>query len=320
MKKNRQGKGFILGFIVAALIFNMVIPAVAATVKQARITYKDIKIQLDGKTITPKDTAGRVVDPFIMGGTTYLPIRAVGEALGLYVGWDNNTNTVILKSKIPDPTPAPTPTPTPGGSVSYAISNQKCEVKTNILGDTAYTAFVEVENTGSSNLYLKDATFDFEDPSGKLLATEKMVNSGPNVIAPGEKGYFFDSGILEGDITPNTNYIFKPHIKVLEAKVDLVRYSISNTSMTERDYGRVGVVGRITNNTQEKGNLISILVVLYGKGGTPVYVDSTSVIRLDPGETASFDTYGIPIEDFGLSPSDIESYDIIACPYQYQYD
>ena len=51
---------------------------------------------LRGRVFTPKDAAGNVVEPFIMNGTTYLPVRAVGEALGMSVNWDGNTHTVYL--------------------------------------------------------------------------------------------------------------------------------------------------------------------------------------------------------------------------------
>lgn len=64
--------------------------------KTVSITYRDIKVVLDGKQLELKNSAGATVEPFIMGGTTYLPLRVVGQALGISVGWDNVTNTVSL--------------------------------------------------------------------------------------------------------------------------------------------------------------------------------------------------------------------------------
>ncbi len=78
--------------------------------------YSDIKIYVNGAAITPKDANGNIVEPFIVNGTTYLPIRAIGEALGKDVSWDGTTNSVYLTDqKLPtEPveTPAPSPTPT----------------------------------------------------------------------------------------------------------------------------------------------------------------------------------------------------------------
>ena len=61
--------------------------------------YRDIKIKLDGTEITPKDANGKTVEPFIIDGTTYLPVRAVGEAMGLDVDWDGETSIVQLEDK-----------------------------------------------------------------------------------------------------------------------------------------------------------------------------------------------------------------------------
>ncbi len=84
------------GFLAAALLMSMGAPSMAATARQLNASYNNIKITLDGKTITPKDANGAVVEPFIVDGTTYLPVRAVADSLGLGVEWDAKTQTVKL--------------------------------------------------------------------------------------------------------------------------------------------------------------------------------------------------------------------------------
>lgn len=61
--------------------------------------YVGVKLVVDGVNITPKDANGNVVDPFIVDGTTYLPVRAVAEALGKDVNWDGDTKTVYIGTK-----------------------------------------------------------------------------------------------------------------------------------------------------------------------------------------------------------------------------
>ena len=104
MKK--RTKTIFIAFFVAAMMCITVFAA--PLVKNVSISYNDIKITLNGKQITPKDANGNAVEPFILDGSTYLPVRAVGEALGLDVDWDGNTNTVILNDKKAE-TPAPKP-------------------------------------------------------------------------------------------------------------------------------------------------------------------------------------------------------------------
>ncbi|MBR5553665.1 MAG: hypothetical protein IKV98_07430 [Clostridia bacterium] len=62
-------------------------------------TYDNIKIVVDGLTIDPKDANGNKVEPFIYNGTTYLPVRAVGEAFGKQVSWDGVEKIVYLGPK-----------------------------------------------------------------------------------------------------------------------------------------------------------------------------------------------------------------------------
>ena len=97
--KKFQLRSFLSGVLFSALIISLIGTA-AATLGQRTLTvdYTDIKIQLDGKQITPTDANGNAVEPFAVNGTTYLPVRAVSNALGLGVNWNAATSTVELTS------------------------------------------------------------------------------------------------------------------------------------------------------------------------------------------------------------------------------
>lgn len=84
---------FILALLIAVSASATVL-AVSEKTKTATLSYNNIKVTLDGKAI---DLRGEK-EPFIIDGTTYLPVRAIAEALGLDVSWDGNTNTVMLSS------------------------------------------------------------------------------------------------------------------------------------------------------------------------------------------------------------------------------
>lgn len=60
------------------------------------VQYSGIKLVVDGVEVTPKDANGTTVEPFIYNGTTYLPVRAVGNAIGKQVTWDGGSQTVYL--------------------------------------------------------------------------------------------------------------------------------------------------------------------------------------------------------------------------------
>jgi len=127
MKKNMIktiGKRLLVVGACAALTTGGALAANAVS-KQITVQYNDIKLVVDNVPITPKDANGTVVEPFIYQGTTYLPVRAVGQAIGKEVTWDGESKTVYLgetpknvnnspdEKQTPQPTPEPTPEPEP---------------------------------------------------------------------------------------------------------------------------------------------------------------------------------------------------------------
>lgn len=86
-------KDFVAGAVVATIAVGGVTTAFARSGNfSIPVTFRNISIKIDGDTlITDKE-------PFIYDGTTYLPIRAVAEAVDKEVSWDDSTNTVFLKS------------------------------------------------------------------------------------------------------------------------------------------------------------------------------------------------------------------------------
>ena len=85
--------------LITAMLFVLTGTVTAAdTWVKKDLYYGGIKITLNGNTITPKDANGTVVDPFAIDGTTYLPVRAISNALGINVDWDGATKTVVLQT------------------------------------------------------------------------------------------------------------------------------------------------------------------------------------------------------------------------------
>ena len=85
--------------IIAVALIMVVLLGVSAYAASGYVTktlyYNNISIMLNGKALTPKDVSGAIVEPFAIDGTTYLPVRAIAEALGFDVSWDGKTSTVI---------------------------------------------------------------------------------------------------------------------------------------------------------------------------------------------------------------------------------
>lgn len=59
-----------------------------------------VTVIIDGTTVECTDALGQKVSPFIVNGTTYVPLRAIGEAFGKRVQWDNASNSVIITTPL----------------------------------------------------------------------------------------------------------------------------------------------------------------------------------------------------------------------------
>lgn len=88
-------KGYLLGVLTATVLVGGVTYAANTTTLYDVVT-NGVKIVIDGKKINPTDANGKAVEPIIYNGTTYLPVRAVADALGKAVYWDGRNYTVYL--------------------------------------------------------------------------------------------------------------------------------------------------------------------------------------------------------------------------------
>lgn len=87
--------------LVLVLVFSFAAGAAAAGTRELISVFLDpgITIRYNGEEQVMKDAAGTRVYPIMNNGTTYLPIRAVSNMLGISVDWDGATQTVILGEK-----------------------------------------------------------------------------------------------------------------------------------------------------------------------------------------------------------------------------
>lgn len=85
-------QGFIAGILSGIVVTGTI--GVFAYTDYIEVVYNNIKIVVDGKEIRPNS------EPFISNGTTYLPVRAVSEALGKEVLWDGTSNIVYIGKTI----------------------------------------------------------------------------------------------------------------------------------------------------------------------------------------------------------------------------
>lgn len=108
-------KKCVLALIVAAAIMaGFTLGASSANVRQTvtATVCPDLNIEVDGAKKSLKDAAGNPVYPIVYKGSTYVPLRAIGDLLGVGVDWDQDTQTAKY---ITDGKPAGTDNPVTKG-------------------------------------------------------------------------------------------------------------------------------------------------------------------------------------------------------------
>lgn len=96
MKYVKRFTSFLAGMLTALLLVGMITPALAVGLSRLIEVNSGVSIYVDDVKLNPRDANGNPVEVFIYNGTTYLPVRAVSEALEVPVQWDGSTRSVYV--------------------------------------------------------------------------------------------------------------------------------------------------------------------------------------------------------------------------------
>ena len=101
MKKRLVALFVALATIVG--LFNGVMGAELIREIKAQIR-QDFTVVIDGEIKNFKNAQGEAVYPVLYNGTTYLPVRAIGELMGKEVIWYESEKKIVLSDKAASPT------------------------------------------------------------------------------------------------------------------------------------------------------------------------------------------------------------------------
>ena len=311
-RKKKKGRGClvpVLAVVIVIVLFSMVLgngsgskkdTGQSGAVKQA-VNTKDPA----GENPNPgKETAPDAdADPEIEKNEENENIPESGSDSGLGAG---------------ETPPAEEPPSVPEKVVDYKVNQELFNHYVTTFGSHLAAAFVEIENTGNTPLYLHDGQFDVEDNSGHLLTTQTLVNTCPGALRPGETGYFYSDYIDLSDVDDSNGLVFVPHYKVDEARHEIIDYEVSDLGIREDDMFKCKVSGRLTNTQDEEINLLYVYVIYYDSEGRVLGISGTNITDVQPGDTTSFELIGQFFYD-GVTYSDIAEYKVIPRAWYMQF-
>lgn len=120
----------------------------------------DFTVKIDGETKTFKNVNGNVVYPLLYEGTTYLPIRAIGEIMGKTVYWYEDQKLVELKGNSTTVTDADVIVPSGSQTPQPAVSPDTTQREISL--DKAKNIALEKAGLSANEVIFTEAKRDFE--------------------------------------------------------------------------------------------------------------------------------------------------------------
>lgn len=211
----------------------------------------------------------------------------------------------------------PEPTEEQKDDVAHEITYTNVRTYTDSIGTMWAQVIVEIENTGTSDLYLSSGSYDLEDESGKLIASNTMVSTYPEVISPGEKAYMYEEDMLDDAVEGNLTVVPRPSVE--KAKVDNIRFNVSDVEISGDKYGHLKAMGRVENTTQEDQSMVYIVLILKDANGAPIgQIFTILTDDLPAGEKIGFEATAMSLPD-DVTVDAIANYDVFAYPMQMQF-
>jgi len=179
-----------------------------------------IKFKVDGKDWTPKDQKGNTQYAITYNGSTYVPLRAAGSALGVEVGWDGANNTVWLGE----------------GAAAVEKGNGSATTPTTSLAGLSRSnpaAIGQVVSYGIDNFMDK---YTAEITIAEVIRGEeawKMIETANRFNSPAPEGHEYILAKINFKVASNKN---------ADAKVDLSPIDFKLVSKDGKDYEHRSVV------------------------------------------------------------------------------
>ncbi len=201
----------------------------------------------------------------------------------------------------------------------YEITYQNITMFRDSISTIWSHAIVEVTNTGETDLYLPYGSYELTSQDGTVIHTNSgSFSPSPQVISPGEKGYYFEETTMD-EGTPTEGITITPHINPVVATVENKRLEVSSTEIYDKEYGGIDLHGMVKNTTGSEQSFVYITAVLFDSSGQPICQLMNILSNpIKPDEQVGFELEGSTLPE-GVTRDSIADYKVFAYPDQMQF-
>ena len=206
------------------------------------------------------------------------------------------------------------PSKTEPPTASFKVTDQRLNVYRNRAEEFWGQVITAVQNTGDAPIYLQDSTFHITDAEGKSLASDTTVSAYPQIVVPGETGYYYAETYLETESAEGLTLEFTPQVSVSAQQA--VAYTVENPDLQDSRYGGMELRVTLSNSTAQDTRHYCVAVLLFDAEGKLLgqFYDVPSV-KVPAGGSAVLELSSYMLPDT-VTKAEIADYRILAYELQ----
>lgn len=206
------------------------------------------------------------------------------------------------------------PSKTEPPTASFKVTDQRLNVYRNRAEEFWGQVIAVVQNTGDAPIYLQNSTFHITDAEGKSLASDTTVSAYPQIVAPGETGYYYAETYLETESAEGLTLEFTPQVSVSAQQA--VTYTVENPDLQDSRYGGMELRVTLSNSAAQDTRHYCVAVLLFDAEGKLLgqFYDVPSV-KVPAGGSAVLELSSYMLPDT-VTKAEIADYRILAYELQ----
>ena len=206
------------------------------------------------------------------------------------------------------------PSKTEPPTASFKVTDQRLNVYRNRAEEFWGQVIAAVQNTGDAPIYLQNSTFHITDAEGKSLASDTTVSAYPQIVAPGETGYYYAETYLETESAEGLMLEFTPQVSVSAQQA--VAYTVENPNLQDSRYGGMELRVTLSNSAAQDTRHYCVAVLLFDAEGKLLgqFYDVPSV-KVPAGGSAVLELSSYMLPDT-VTKAEIADYRILAYELQ----